>query len=99
MANCKECKEKRMEVNTPENVPYIVHEGDIARMERIVKRLWIAVIVLAVLVAAVVGIGAYERLQYDYSGEEFIIDAEQDGEGVNIVGGGNVDYGAESTDS
>jgi hypothetical protein len=52
-----------------------------------------------VTVLAVVGVFTYERLQYDYVGEEFIIEAEQDGEGVNIVGGGNVDYGAESKDN
>ena len=34
------------EIKTSENitltVPYIVHEGEMARMERLVKRLWIA---------------------------------------------------------
>ena len=32
------------EKNTPENVPYIVHEGDMARLERSNKRLLIALI-------------------------------------------------------
>lgn len=31
------------------NVPYIVHEGTMARMERTIKRLWILVLVLVVL--------------------------------------------------
>lgn len=30
------------EKNTPENVPYLVHEGDMARLERSNKRLLIA---------------------------------------------------------
>lgn len=31
------------------NVPYIVHEGDMARLERTVKRLWILCILLVLL--------------------------------------------------
>ena len=31
------------------SVPYIVHEGDMARLERTVKRLWILCILLAVM--------------------------------------------------
>ncbi len=46
MADCKTCKAKRKE---PENVPYIVHESAMARMERVNKRLWITVILLIVL--------------------------------------------------
>ena len=34
--------------------------------------------------------------QLDYVSEEICIEAEQDGEGNNIVGGGDIDYGAES---
>lgn len=34
------------------DVPYIVHEGDMARMERINKRLWIVVIMLILLLIA-----------------------------------------------
>lgn len=33
-------------------VPYIIHEGAMARMERTAKRLWILVIILIVLLAA-----------------------------------------------
>ena len=35
-----------------ESVPYIVHEGDMARMDRMNKRLWIAIILLVVLLVA-----------------------------------------------
>lgn len=31
------------------DVPYIVHEGILARLERIIKRLWITIILLIVL--------------------------------------------------
>ena len=37
--------------NNPDNVPYIVFEGEMSRMERIIKRLWIAVIILAAVIA------------------------------------------------
>lgn len=35
--------------------------------------------------------------QYDYV-DDYSIDAQQDGYGVNIVSGGDLDYGAESSD-
>lgn len=34
--------------------------------------------------------------QFEYVSEEICIEAEQDGEGNNIVGGGDIDYGPES---
>ena len=37
MANCETC-------NKPESVPYIAHELSVARMERQIKRCWIALI-------------------------------------------------------
>lgn len=39
--DCKTCKDNRKEP-----VPYIVHEGAMARQERTNKRLWIVVIIL-----------------------------------------------------
>lgn len=41
--DCKTCKEQR------QTVPYIVHEADMARQERTIKRLWIALILVIVL--------------------------------------------------
>ena len=46
MANCETCKKVQ---NAPENVPYIVHEASMARMERQIKRLWITVLILVFL--------------------------------------------------
>jgi abortive infection bacteriophage resistance protein len=34
------------------NVPYIVHEGNMARMERSNKRLWIVILVLIILLVS-----------------------------------------------
>ena len=49
MANCETCKNVK---SAPENVPYFVHEASMARMERNIKRLWIAVIVSACMLFA-----------------------------------------------
>ena len=53
MANCETCKGK--EAHAPERVPYIVHESSMARMERQIKRLWITVLVLIVMLVATNG--------------------------------------------
>ena len=93
MANCRECKENRVEAKTPENVPYIVHETAMARNERNVKRLVVALVV-AIVLAFATNVGwliyesQYETVDYSYA---------QDGEGTNIIGDGNdVDNGAEA---
>lgn len=97
MANCETCKGK--DAHAPESVPYIVHESSMARMERQVKRGWIALIVAVALLFAsnVLWLAAWNS--YDYSSEEIIY--QQDGEGTNIIGDSNeVDnYGAESDNS
>ena len=46
MANCETCKNAK---SAPENVPYIVHESSMARMERQIKRLWITILTLIFL--------------------------------------------------
>ena len=76
MANCETCKKVQ---NAPENVPYIVHEASMARMERQIKRLWIAVIVaVCLLFASNAGWMIYES-------QFATISYEQDGEGINNV--------------
>ena len=52
MANCETCKNAK---SAPENVPYIVHESSMARMERQIKRLWITVLVLIVMLVGTNG--------------------------------------------
>lgn len=80
MANCETCKKAQ---NAPESVPYIVHESSMARMERQIKRLWIALIVAIVLLFASSEIFTYAWLQYDHSSYEAITD---DGGDANIIG-------------
>lgn len=51
--DCETCKEKRrVIVQTPKDVPYIAHESAVARLERVIKRLWVLALVLIVLLAA-----------------------------------------------
>ena len=73
--NCETCKEKRKVIaQTPKDVPYIAHESAVARLERVIKRLWVLVLVLIVLLAA----SNAAWLYYESSFEEIRI--EQDNE-------------------
>ena len=94
MANCETCKKVQ---NAPESVPYIVHESSMARTERQIKRLWITVLALIVMLVATNG--AWILYESQFSDIVTTIEAEQDGSGVNIVSGGDLDYGAESKDN
>lgn len=46
MPDCESCKEKQRMI---EPIPFIAHESAMARMERTIKRLWILLMVLVVL--------------------------------------------------
>ena len=85
MANCKECKEKRMGVNTPENVPYIVHEAAMARNERNVKRMVVALVAAIALLFASNALWLWAWFQYDYSSEEIVTVDGKDGV-ANYIG-------------
>ena len=85
MANCETCKGK--DAHAPESVPYIVHESYMARMERQVKRGWIALIVAVCLLFASNAAWLYAWCQYDYSSEEIIVEQDaQDGGNANYIG-------------
>ena len=91
MANCETCKSK----NAPESVPYIVHESSMARMERQIKRLWIALIVCIAMIFACNAAWLVYESQFE------TITYEQDGEGINNVNygeQGDLNNGAESED-
>ena len=48
--DCETCKEKRKVISqTPKDVPYIVHECAVARLERVIKRMWVLVLSLIIL--------------------------------------------------
>lgn len=86
---CEECKASRV----PETIPYVAHEAEMARAERTQKRLW--VIILLVIIFLVGSNCAW--LYYESQFEDVVqtIEADQDGSGPNVVGGGDVTYGAE----
>ena len=98
MENCKTCKKVQ---NAPENVPYIVHELSMARMERQIKRLWIAVIVAVFLLFASNAAWLYAWCQYDYSSEEIVVEQDaQDGGNANYIGNdGDIVNGLPESDS
>ena len=51
--DCETCKEKRKVIaQTPKDVPYIAHESAVARLERVIKRLWVLVLALIILLCA-----------------------------------------------
>ena len=82
-------------------VPYFVHQGCLARDERIIKRIAIALVITIFLMFASNGLWLYAWMQYDYVEEtttettSTTTTTTQDGEGVNIYGGGDVNYGAD----
>jgi multidrug resistance efflux pump len=78
-------------------VPYIVYEGEMARQERHIKRLVVMLAVMLVLFFASNMAWLYVWNQYEYVGET--IEASQDGSGVNIVGGEDVNYGSDGSDT
>lgn len=85
--------------NKPENVPYIVYEGEMARSERHIKRLWITVLVLiGLLVASNLAWIVYEAQFID---EVVTVESQTDGGGNAIANAsGEVNfYGEGESDS
>ena len=73
----------------PENVPFIVFETELDRLERHNKRLWIALLSAIVSIVLIVAGFLWYLNQYDFASYDY----EQDGQGVNIIGNRNgVDY-------
>lgn len=62
-------------------IPLIAHELAMARLERIIRRL----IVIIIILVGIIGFGAYEWCQYDYS--DVVIDS-QDGGNANYLKAG-----------
>ena len=83
MANCKNCKDN-------EQIPeHSKEELAFAFAERMVKRLWIALIFCIALIFASNAGWLFCWMQYDYSGtyEEIIVEQDaQDGGNANYIG-------------
>lgn len=76
-------------------ITYFQHESIIAHMERTNRRLWILCLILVLALLGTNGAWIYYESQWQYTQESTQIEAQQEGE-LNIVGGGDVTYGAES---
>ena len=86
---CNNCGTENANVN----VPYVVHEATVARQERQIKRLWIALIVSISMLFVSFGLFIWYESQFE------TITYEQDGEGINNVNygeQGDLNNGAES---
>lgn len=87
MANCETCKKVQ---NAPENVPYIVHESSMARMERTAKRLWITILALIFLL---VGSNCVWILYENQFEDIEIVQENADGYNSFIGNDGDIVYG------
>ena len=63
--DCETCKGKRKVIaQAPKDVPYIVHEVAVARLERVIKRMWVLVLSLIILLVASNGAWILWESQY-----------------------------------
>ena len=76
-------------------ITYFEHEEQMVRIERTNVRLWILCILLILMLVGTNIAWIYYESQWQVTTETTEIEAEQDGE-INIVGGGDVNYGSES---
>ena len=75
-------------------VDLVVFESEMARNERQIKRMWVALIVMALLVvAALVALMVQHKYYLDYLSqydfESVSYEYSQDGRGLNIIGSDN----------
>lgn len=92
--NCQECKEERIQ-NEP--IPFMVHEGMMARLERANKRLWIFIIVLLVLFVGTNAAWMYYENQFE---DQYVEQDVDTGSGDAIIAGiGDVHYGEDTSSS
>ena len=84
--DCETCKEKRkVVVQTPKDVPYIVHEGAVARLERVIKRMWVLVLALIILLCASNAAWIWYCNQLE-TVESWEITQENEGGNTNYIG-------------
>ena len=83
MVDCESCKSKNPQAK---DVPYIVHEAELARAERSFKRLWAAIILLIVLLFGSNAGWLYYESQFEETATT--IEAEAD-DGGNAVANNN----------
>ena len=67
-----------------QKIPYVMHESDMARMERGQKRLWIVLIITIALLFITNAVWVYEWNAYDF--EEGYVDVTSDDGIANYIG-------------
>ena len=94
--DCETCKDKRkVVVQTPKDVPYIAHESAVARLERVIKRLWVLVLSLIILFVASNAAWIYYESQFETT-ETTIEAKQQTTDGNNYAVGGDLIGNADS---
>lgn len=83
MSNCGNCNGK--DKNTPENVPYLVHESEMARAERTIKRLWITTLILIFMLVGTNAAWLWWNNQWE-TVESWEITQENEGGNNNYIG-------------
>ena len=91
MADCKSCKSKEQYA---EPVPFIVHEGTMARAEITIKRLWITILLLIALLVGTNGAWIWYESQF----EDIAISQENE-DGYNNFVGNDGDIFNDETDN
>ena len=78
------------EADRTTKIPYVVHEASMTRVERIIKKLWVLIILLVVLL---VGTNA-AWLWYESSFEDIVITQENEAGYNSFIGNdGEITYG------
>ena len=91
--DCETCKEKRKVIaQTPKDVPYIAHESAVARLERVIKRLWVLVLALIILLCA----SNAAWIWYESQFEEVQIEQENESGYNNFIGNDGDIYNGET---
>lgn len=93
--NCQEVAEKgKKDIENSLKIPFAVHESAMARSERVIKRQWIAIILLICMLFGAFGLFVWYESLYE------TISYEQDGEGINNVnlgGQGDLNNGSKGS--
>ena len=81
--DCETCKEKRKVISeTPKDVPYYAYEVALARLDRVIKRLYKLIVLLIILLVA----SNAAWLYYESSFEEIRIEQENESGYNNFIG-------------
>lgn len=98
LEDCISIDSRVSELESTPSVPYFAHEGMMARNERTIKRLVIALIISIVLIFASNALWLYAWMQYDYVGSESTVDIDgKDGIANYIGNNGDISNGENSS--